>query len=59
MCQPADTRDGAWTTRETVGPDGDARQRCNGMALDHLIGHRRHPNRAAVGFRLLAGSLAA
>ena len=30
----------------------------NGMDLDHLIGHRLHPNRVAVGFRLLARNLA-
>jgi hypothetical protein len=30
----------------------------NGMDLDHLVGHRLHPNRVAVGFRLLARNLA-
>jgi hypothetical protein len=28
------------------------------MDLDHLVGHRLHPNRVAVGFRLLARNLA-
>jgi len=30
----------------------------NGMDLDHLVGHRFHPNRVALGFRLLARNLA-
>ncbi len=30
----------------------------NGMDLDHLVGHRLHPNRVALGFRLLARNLA-
>jgi hypothetical protein len=30
----------------------------NGMGLDHLVGHRLHPNRVAIGFRLLARNLA-
>ena len=30
----------------------------NGMDLDHLVGHRLHPNRVAIGFRLLARNLA-
>ncbi len=30
----------------------------NGMDLDHLVGYRLHPNRIAVGFRLLARNLA-
>jgi len=30
----------------------------NGTDLDHLVGHRLHPNRVAVGFRLLARNLA-
>jgi hypothetical protein len=30
----------------------------NGMDLDHLVGCRLHPNRVAVGFRLLARNLA-
>lgn len=30
----------------------------NGMDLDHLVSHRLHPNRVAVGLRLLARNLA-
>ncbi|MDP8923490.1 MAG: transposase [Chloroflexota bacterium] len=30
----------------------------NGMDLDHLVGTRLHPNRVAIGFRLLARTLA-
>ena len=30
----------------------------NGMDLDHLVGHRLHANRVALGFRLLARNLA-
>jgi hypothetical protein len=30
----------------------------NGMDLDHLVSHRLHPNRVAIGFRLLARNLA-
>jgi hypothetical protein len=30
----------------------------NGMDLDHLVGQRLHPNRVAIGFRLLARNLA-
>jgi hypothetical protein len=30
----------------------------NGMDLDHLVGCRLHPNRVAIGFRLLARNLA-
>ena len=30
----------------------------NGMDLDHLVGYRLHPNRIAIGFRLLARNLA-
>ncbi len=30
----------------------------NGTDLDHLVGHRLHPNRVALGFRLLARNLA-
>jgi hypothetical protein len=30
----------------------------NGMDLDHLVGYRLHPNRVAIGFRLLARNLA-
>ena len=30
----------------------------NGADLDHLVGYRLHPNRVAVGFRLLARNLA-
>jgi hypothetical protein len=30
----------------------------NGTDLDHLVGHRLHPNRVAIGFRLLARNLA-
>jgi DDE family transposase len=30
----------------------------NGMDLDHLVGYRLHPNRVALGFRLLARNLA-
>jgi hypothetical protein len=28
------------------------------MDLDHLVGHRLHPNRVEIGFRLLARNLA-
>jgi hypothetical protein len=30
----------------------------NGTDLDHLVGYRLHPNRVALGFRLLARNLA-
>jgi hypothetical protein len=30
----------------------------NGADLDHLVGYRLHPNRVAIGFRLLARNLA-
>jgi hypothetical protein len=30
----------------------------NGTDLDHLVGYRLHPNRVAIGFRLLARNLA-
>ena len=30
----------------------------NGMDLDHLVSHRLHPDRVAIGFRLLARNLA-
>jgi len=70
---PADTR-GPWvyvTSLRSWGPGRLAaayRRRwrveqaieelLNGMDLDHLVGHRLHPNRVALGFRLLARNLA-
>ena len=70
---PADGR-GPWvyvTSLRSVGPQRLAalyRQRAraeqaieellNGMDLDHLVGYSLHPNRVALGFRLLARNLA-
>ena len=70
---PTDRR-GPWvyvTSLRTAGPQWLAatyRQRwrveqaieelLNGMDLDHLVTYRLHPNRVALGFRLLARNLA-
>jgi hypothetical protein len=70
---PTDRR-GPWvyvTSLRSVGPQRLAqtyRQRwrveqaieelLNGTDLDHLVGYRLHPNRVAIGFRLLARNLA-
>ena len=70
---PGDTR-GPWvyvTSLRSVGPQRLAatyRQRwrveqvieelLNGTDLDHLVSYRLHPNRIAIGFRLLARNLA-
>ena len=70
---PTDKR-GPWvyvTSLRTTGPQRLAatyRQRwrveqaieelLNGMDLDHLVAYRLHPNRVALGFRLLARNLA-
>jgi Transposase DDE domain len=70
---PTDTR-GPWvyvTSLKTAGPQRLAapyRQRwrveqaleelLNGTDLDHPVGYRLHPNRVAIGFRLLARNLA-
>jgi hypothetical protein len=70
---PTDSR-GPWvyvTSLRSVGPQRLAalyRQRAraeqaieellNGMDLDHLVGYALHPNRVALGFRLLARNLA-
>jgi hypothetical protein len=70
---PTDRR-GPWvyvTSLRSVGPQllaATYRQRwrveqaieelVNGTDLDHLVGYRLHPNRVAIGFRLLARNLA-
>lgn len=70
---PTDKR-GPWvcvTSRRSPGPQALARtyrqrwraeqaieELLNGNDLDHLVSYRLHPNRVAVGFRLLARNLA-
>jgi hypothetical protein len=70
---PTDKR-GPWvyvTSRRSAGPQWLARtyrqrwraeqaiEEClNGHDLDHLVSYRLHPNRVAIGFRLLARTLA-
>jgi hypothetical protein len=41
-----------WQTEQAI------EELLNGTDLDHLVGYRLHPNRVAVGFRLLARNLA-
>jgi hypothetical protein len=41
-----------WQTEQAI------EEMVNGNDLDHLVSARLHPNRAAVGFRLLARNLA-
>jgi hypothetical protein len=70
---PGDAR-GPWvyvTSLRALGPQALARayrrrwraeqaieELLNGTDLDHLVGYRLHPNRVAIGFRLLARNLA-
>lgn len=70
---PTDTR-GPWvyvTSLRSVGPQALARayrqrwrveqaieELLNGHDLDHLVAYKLHPNRVAIGFRLLARNLA-
>ncbi len=44
--------------RQRWRPEQAIEELLNGHDLDHLVGHRLHPNRVALGFRLLARNLA-
>jgi hypothetical protein len=51
-CRLATTYRQRWRVEQAI------EELLNGVDLDHLVGYRLHPNRIAVGFRLLARNLA-